>query len=231
MSDTEPTRSRIIVEKGIEDLKITIPSKRNAGLVVFLGFWLCGWAIGEVMVGYSLVAGLLNTGPAPVKGMTGAGAAFALFWLCGWTVGGAAALYAWLWNIHGREIITVNIESLTVARVIPGWSSQKEYRMPDVANVRSAGAALFPRAAGADRTLLRRGRVLFDYEESVKAFGKELSEEEAGEIVDEIARMFPQKVAAKRSDAGQADYVIDSLAEGGEAGQGSDTSDNSLEES
>jgi hypothetical protein len=136
-------------------------------------------------------------------------------------------LYTWLWNLNGREVVTMNIESLTVAREVPGWSSQKEYRMPDVANVRSAGAALLPRAAGADRNLFRGGRVLFDYEESVKAFGKELSEGEAREIVDRIAEAFPNKVAAKRFDAGQADYVIDSLAEGGEAAQGPDAGGNS----
>ena len=38
-------------------LTIEIPSKRNWLLILFLGFWLCGWLVGELMVPAQILSG------------------------------------------------------------------------------------------------------------------------------------------------------------------------------
>lgn len=53
------------------------------GVAAFLGFWLCGWAVGEVTVIGSLLFG-----------KTSHVSFFLLAWLGGWTVGGAFAITA-----------------------------------------------------------------------------------------------------------------------------------------
>ncbi len=65
------------------------------GAAAFLGFWLCGWAVGEVTV-IGILTGLLFGGwggPAQQGGDL-CGGLFLIVWLGGWTVGGFAAMFA-----------------------------------------------------------------------------------------------------------------------------------------
>ena len=107
-------------------LVINIPSTKSLVLILFLGFWLCGWLFGEVSA-----IRQLETGKTP------AGASlFMLVWLGGWTVGGAVAIYFWLWNIAGHEIVSLTPTSLTLRRDILGFGRSKEYDLPSVKNLR-----------------------------------------------------------------------------------------------
>ena len=107
-------------------LVINIPSTKNFGLILFLGFWLCGWFFGE----FSAIRQLAT-------GKTAAGISlFMVVWLGGWTVGGAAAIYFWLWNIAGHEIVSLTPTSLTIRRDILGFGRSNEYDLPSVKNLR-----------------------------------------------------------------------------------------------
>ena len=72
---------------------------------VFLGCWLCGWAVGWVVVVWQLFDGQnIDTG----------GRLFLGVWLCGWTVGGGAAIWT-LWTMlrPGRpESVTLGDDHL-----------------------------------------------------------------------------------------------------------------------
>jgi hypothetical protein len=74
----------------------------------FLGFWLCGWAFGEVAA-LSVVLGLV-----PAKDGNGPPVLFMLFWLCGWTVGGVLAMRAFYQLVRPRrpEQLTFREEAL-----------------------------------------------------------------------------------------------------------------------
>lgn len=88
-------RSTILPESN--GLKVVIPAKINWFLLLFLSFWLCGWAFGEFMVSFEFFKH--NTPPGAKL--------FTIAWLGGWTVGGGFALYTWLWQLKGEEIVTV----------------------------------------------------------------------------------------------------------------------------
>lgn len=93
MARVTPPGNRATVSDDNEGLVVSVPARRRMLIVLFLGFWLCGWVMGEVTVIHQLVTG--ETGDE----------VFLIVWLCGWTVGGAFAITAWLWNVAGVERI------------------------------------------------------------------------------------------------------------------------------
>lgn len=92
-----------IIEEG-DRTRIVLPSRKFWFVTAFLGFWLVGWACGEVTAVTSLFGSRFGGGPTP----------FMLFWLAGWTAGGAMALFTFLWQLAGSETIAVSGESLSV---------------------------------------------------------------------------------------------------------------------
>jgi hypothetical protein len=71
----------------------------HAGGVLFMCFWLIGWAFGEFSVLGQLLSGKAKAGPS----------LFMFVWLCGWTVGGAAVI----WTIY--RALRPTPETLTLA--------------------------------------------------------------------------------------------------------------------
>src|SRR6201985_1450701 len=99
-----PYKGRSPIQDNITDLQIIIPAKRNWFIILFLGAWLGGWFVGEV-VAFRMEGGFFSG-----KGIPNL---FVLFWLIGWTVGGFFAFRISLWNLIGKEIITVGQGGLT----------------------------------------------------------------------------------------------------------------------
>ena len=58
-----PPRPHVHIEDKGYELRIDIPPRRDAaslGQWAFLTFWLCGWTVGEVMVGSMVIRALLS---------------------------------------------------------------------------------------------------------------------------------------------------------------------------
>src|SRR5437868_4062818 len=96
MGKVVATRGRAEISTRLGMLRIVIPTRRNLFLMVFLLAWLGGWFMGETSAIANLASGKEHNGGA-----------FLGFWLAGWTLGGAFAITAWLWNLAGREIVTM----------------------------------------------------------------------------------------------------------------------------
>lgn len=88
MISNPPSNSLVLVKQSAAGTHILIPAvKKGIGdyaVAAFLGFWLCGWALGE----YSAIKSLLTHDKGPNL--------FLLAWLGGWTVGGFFAGSAFL---------------------------------------------------------------------------------------------------------------------------------------
>jgi len=88
----------------------------------FLAFWLCGWAVGEVMATWFLVAGAksLLTGqpmghtPMPPVPVMLAMGAFVIFWLTLWTYGGITALAELLRRVWSEDRIVAGSGGITL---------------------------------------------------------------------------------------------------------------------
>src|SRR4051794_10570226 len=56
--DSSDSRIRITNDE-IDGFRITIAARRNWSMIAFLGIWLCGWAVGELMALCWIVFGIV----------------------------------------------------------------------------------------------------------------------------------------------------------------------------
>lgn len=180
MAKVEVGKARSQIENTSDGLRITIPVKKNYFVILFLGFWLCGWVAGEVSALTELING------------KGAADGFLFFWLCAWTVGGIFAISTWLWNFKGKEIIIFTGVELQHIRQVAGLRWSKEYELASVRNLR--GQAQMSSIIGSRNPMdfwgLTGGSISFDYGHSTHRFGAQLDEAEANYIVSTIKQHY-----------------------------------------
>lgn len=181
MAKVEVGKGRSHIEQTPSGLRIIIPAKKNYFLLLFLTFWLAGWAFGEV----TALAQVLNP-------ESGAPKLFMLVWLGGWTVGGAFAIYAWLWNLKGQEIINLSGSELQHIRRLPLFQRSKEYDLSSVSKLRTQvpDSSAFASRNGMEFWGISGGSVAFDYGHSTHKFGVQLDEAEANHIVTTIKQRY-----------------------------------------
>jgi hypothetical protein len=196
-----PPPPRHAIEDLGTSLKISIPSRKHWFVIPFLGFWLIGWAFGEIVVGGTLLAGFINilfgkslesSGIEPAA-CSGVGL-FLLAWLGIWTVGGAFTIYAFLWQLAGKEIVEVSLQSITTSRQVLGFSRPKEYLAEHIKDLRVAppGNGWFGWPRATSFWGLSGGSVAFDYGARTFRFGSGADEAEAKQIIAAIQQRFPQ---------------------------------------
>lgn len=179
MAKVEVGKGRSAIEETTSDLQITIPAKKSYLLILFLSFWLVGWAVGEV----TALAMILKTETPKL---------FMLAWLGAWTVGGAFAMYIWLWNVMGQEIINLSNTELRHVRRLPVFQRSKEYDLSAVSKLRvqAQNSSMFSAHAAMEFWGISGGSVMFDYGHSTHKFGVQLDEAEANHIVTIIKQRY-----------------------------------------
>jgi hypothetical protein len=85
-------------------LEVVIPTMRHLFPMLFLPVWMTGWFFGETSAIHELTMGNANKNTE-----------FLSVWLIAWTIGGVAACFAWLWNLTGKEILTWDAASSSIA--------------------------------------------------------------------------------------------------------------------
>jgi hypothetical protein len=123
----QPYRGRAILNKNYNGWEIIIPARKNWFLILFVGAWLCGWCCGEV-VALTMIIGTMGKNPAGL---------FILVWLALWTIGGFFAFRLFIWNIMGKEVISIGQGQLTVAKKGMLFFKPKTYDLNEVRNIRA----------------------------------------------------------------------------------------------
>ncbi len=168
-----------------DGLAIRIPSKRNIFIVGFLTFWLCGWLVGEIMapIGF-FAAARKDPGTA----------AFLLFWLCGWTVGGAFAIFIWLWQVKGCEVVLISPTALSIKREVFGYGPNKQYDVSEIRQLRVSPLTFNPFDFRSSMTFwsIGGGALAFDYGFKTYRFGAGVDEAEARIILQTITARLPR---------------------------------------
>jgi len=182
MAKTQPSASRLLITDTTKDLRIVIPCGRSLFVICFLGFWICCWAVAEVMV----PAQFLNN-DAPSESMS-----LMVAWLAVWTVGGAVAIYAWLWQVMGKEMVIVHGQTFTTRRDIGGFGFDKEYDLVQLRNLRTEPVGFSPLNASAALQLwgIGGGVIAFDYGARTYRLGAGLDEAEANQAVTAIKKRY-----------------------------------------
>lgn len=161
---------------------MVMPCRRSWFVICFLAFWLCGWAVAEV-----LVASQFLNGDTPPEGEL-----FIAAWFGVWTVGGVVAVYAWLWQLIGKEIVTVHGQTFTRRRDIGGFGFDKEYSLVRMRDLRMRLVASSPLEFSSSFQLwgVGGGAIAFDYGEKTFRFGAGLDEAEAKQVVAAIQQRY-----------------------------------------
>ena len=182
MAKRQPADSRITIADTADGLRIVIPCRRSWFVICFLAFWICSWAAGEVMV-----ANQLWKGDAPPEGEF-----FMLTWLGVWTMGGAIAIYAWLWQLMGKELLAVRGQAFRIRRDIGGIGRDKEYSLIQMRDLRvgRVGASPFDLSSSFQLWGIGGGVIAFDHGEKTYRFGAGLDEAEATQVVTSIKQRF-----------------------------------------
>jgi hypothetical protein len=180
----KPPGPRHAVTEEADGLAIRIPAKRNLFIIGFLSLWLCVWAVAEVLASIAFF-----TAAEMVPGAS----AFLLFWLCGWTVGGAFAIFVWLWQVKGCEVVTVSPTALSIRREVLGYGVTKNYDVAEVRGLRIAPLTFnpFDFRSGLAFWGIGGGMLAFDYGFKTYRFGGGVDEAEVRIIHQTIISRLP----------------------------------------
>ena len=182
-----PPSFRARVEDWGDALRIIIPTQKYCLLIGFMGFWVIGWALGELWLGVQLV-GLLFTNAAGMVAEQGPAALLLYAWFGGWTISGLLVLYGFLWFVAGRETIDINSEAIIVRRKVLGIGRSKRYPAGRAGNLRASPVQDSRIAPGVWSV---GGPIAFDYEGKTLRFGAGVGEVEANQLVKLVLERFP----------------------------------------
>jgi hypothetical protein len=136
-------------------LVVTIPAHHRWG-------WIAGLGLGTVFVPFVLVGLVLAWAVNYTPGGPGRDVASLIFGLVYAVVFGPVMVYALLWHLAGREVITANTETLIVRREALGIGRTRCYAAGYVRDVRAAPAQT-PRGPSLRSLGLGPERLAFDY--------------------------------------------------------------------
>jgi hypothetical protein len=187
-----PSRYTVSGDPG-DSLVITLPARRDWITIVFLGIWSLVWLGVEVTVLSVVVGSLLRGGPGLAAAEIAAAAPFAILWLSIWTFGGLFALYTWLWQVTGREVIEVSREGIKLSRQVLGRGRAKTYLAEHIQDLRVSPSPFASLAAwrGGRQPWAMLGALAFDYGARTIRFA-DTDEAEAKQILKEILRRYRQ---------------------------------------
>lgn len=175
MARVEIPQARATVTETPTGLHIAIPANRNWFIVLFMGFWMCGWLFGECAVIKTLITG-----------KAGASDLFLVGWLGAWTVGGAFVGHQVLWNMVGKELIVLGVQTLAIKRDVLGFGRVREFDLTEVRDLRvdSTSSGLAKLNWGSPGTFgASTGTIAFDYGAKTFHFGSGLDESEARQLI------------------------------------------------
>ena len=182
MAKRQPTDFRITIADTSQGLRIVMPCRRSWLVICFLGLLICGWGVGEIMV----TRQLLNGDAPPV------GEVFMLTWLGVWTAGGLFAIFAWFWQVMGKEILTVHGQTFKTRRDIGGFGFDKEYDLVQMLALRVGHLGVNPFELSSSLQLwgVGGGVIAFDYGARTYRVGDGLDDAEAKQIVTAIKQRY-----------------------------------------
>jgi len=185
MAFEEVGNKRYQLEETASGIVISIPSRKNWFIILFLGFWLIGWAVGEISVIGILSAGIFklvsNGLPEIATSVPGA-------------FGGAFAIYAWLWQVKGFERISLSFDAFVIEKLTPIWKRKKEYRLKDVVSLRlsNSSSSMWTMSGSMEFWGISGGRLVFDYGAKTVQFGSGIDEAEAKFLIKDIEKKHPK---------------------------------------
>jgi hypothetical protein len=171
------------VSRSTDKLSIIVPRQFDPFLFAFFPLWTVLW-MSSAIKGYR-------------SGVYQSASSFLALILFG--VGTVLALYAWLWNLSGREELNFTVAGLQHRHVLFGLSRTREFRMNRIAE------SHFVESMRRARSRVPSG-LGFRYKSEQVRIGDNLTQQEAREIIQLVTKQFPQV-------AGVWDHYAEGLSE------------------
>ncbi|MCC6187101.1 MAG: hypothetical protein IT256_08110 [Chitinophagaceae bacterium] len=168
----EPFKGNAIFEQFDNGIQITIPSNKDWGKSIFLGFWIIVWALGLFFTISILIAG-----PILLK--------FIIFvWLIFWVIGGLLAFKGFLWGVFGKEILFVQSGLIEITIDVPFFGNKKTYDLEVSKKFRVKEDdyrfyGIFANRKNDFGKVIPEGRIRFDYGMKTIKFAGGIDEAEA----------------------------------------------------
>ena len=175
----KPSKGRATIYQDIKALYISIPSKKNWAIILFMTFWMGGWVMGET---FAIRMLFLSDEP-------GFPSAFLWLWLVGWTIAGAYVIYTIFWQIAGREIITLERGQLIIEKSVKGIGRKKVYDTRSIKNIAlNLTEDSGPWGGNYNRNFagMKGGKIKFDYGMKTVKFANAVHEAEARMILNKL---------------------------------------------
>lgn len=177
----EPHAPRFLRERvdGVEQIRI--PLRRSWLVLLFLGFWICGWTVGGIAAIHQVLRDFDW---------------FLIFWLGGWAVGWIFAARSILSQIAGSEIVRVVGRDLETSVGIGRLRWRRLYRGDRIVNLSSSDPnpmGLPLRAPQANPFRPRSGAIRFDYGSRTVFAASSAEEAEGRLIVDWLRPRLPRR--------------------------------------
>ncbi|MDX1921248.1 MAG: hypothetical protein SFU25_11015 [Candidatus Caenarcaniphilales bacterium] len=189
MNFQTPTKPRYKKTETSNELVITIPSRNNWFLIIFVLVWLSGWVFGGIMAILKIFASLF----IEPENFFSPENMFLTFWLCGWAAGLAVAIYGLFWNLSGKEEIKISSVKFEIERKTPIWSSTKKFYVSQIKSFRTLHPGLLSILFPSNYPYGHYTEsIAFDYGAETIQFGLDLDEAEAKLIVQDIQNKFPK---------------------------------------
>lgn len=192
----QPPPASLTVEKTKYGVQLNLPSKKSIGRILWFTFWLLGWGLLTANIFY--LVRQLFTMASMAQESAGSFSLFLIPLICaGFFILillalGAFGIYAYVWQLAGKEIVEINSQTMSISRQILGWKKSNDYSSNLVRNVR----VNIPPVSFAPLQTFRKlsgqaGMIIFDYERKTIPFGLEIDESEAKQIITAITQYLP----------------------------------------
>lgn len=179
MNIEKPSAGRSKVTNTYDGLQIIIPSKKGA-FQIFMVIFLCAWMGGWLMSEGTVIKELITGNPSTEARL------FLTFWLVAWTVGGIFCTLIIIWNIAGKEIISISSNAIRLERKALNVGSNKLYSIGDVKNIRihTGNASPFSWQWSMEFYGIGGGKLAFDYGLKTIRFASGIDEIEAKHLME-----------------------------------------------
>ncbi|MBN1315999.1 MAG: hypothetical protein JXA42_11040 [Anaerolineales bacterium] len=194
MEFEEVGKPRYIKSELAAGINIRIPREIELFNMLFTGFWLLGWSIGELIVIAIFIGELVNkvtvmTNDFPVLHL--------VLFLGVWSFSGIFLLIEWQWHIKGFEVIKIYGDSLILEQQSYFYKRSKQFRLEKVELLRVTNPKkdIWSMLSGLGMLGKTERTRAFDYGAKTIRFGIGLDEAEAKMILDDIQQEYPDLVA------------------------------------
>lgn len=180
----QPAASSLKITYLPDGISARMPVRRNWILMAFLLVWLYIWGGSEA----SELNMILNGNRLP----------FLLVWFSLWTLTGFWTICMMLWQIAGREIITINATELIHWAGFFGIGRTRRYDLAQIRRLRAVDSAFSHRSTNPPLFGPGTGPIAFDYGARTYHIASSLDEADAYDLVLEMADFMPKQKPAER---------------------------------